>query len=95
MKEPELARNTPRPSSQCKGNLLAPEKGRAGVRDKGRRQQYGRGLRERGEGNLPLRNKGQPLDRGGQMGHIDKWQFIKGKGDNLGEDEVFNFDWEN
>ena len=85
MKGPESTQDTPRPNSQHKGDLFAPERQRAGKRDKDGRQRTGSQGREQRRGGWisVLRDRGLPLDREETDVAHRTYQFIKGKGETL------------
>ena len=94
MKGPQSTQDTPKPSSQHKGDLSAPGSKGQRIRDEDRRlmREERKGTRERGKGCLPWRDKELPLDRR-QMWPIGKGWFYKGtRGKTLCVREVFNFD---
>ena len=65
MKGPQSTQDTPKPSSQHKGDLSAPGSKGQRIRDEDRRlmREERKGTRERGKGCLSGRDKGLPLDR--------------------------------
>ena len=71
----------PRPSSQHKRDLFAPEGQRSELRDKDRDRGQGeeKRTRKKGKGNLSWRDKGLPLHREEKDGSTGKWLFIKVK----------------
>jgi hypothetical protein len=81
-----VAQDTPRPISQDKRDVFAPEGQRAGIRDKDRierTRKNGKGTRKAGKHICFGGTKGCLWIKRRQMWHIGKWQFIKGKGETL------------
>lgn len=78
---PESTQETPRPNSQHKGDLLAPEGQRAvNKRQKQEGEEENKRGKEEGERDISARGtKDCPWIERRQMWLICKWHFIKGK----------------